>query len=79
MLRAPVEKIEVETIDSPNMVFCLRCGIKIRLVDYKDSPSEKLGAAYQRYSSLTGEEKLKGTIYAVKKIDDGNIVAEYTV
>jgi len=50
-------------------IFNFRCGIKIELQDYSVYTAEKIDEAFREFSSLTGEQKLKGTIYCFEDLD----------
>lgn len=74
-LRSIVEKIDLQTKQG-NIIFSLRCGISIYIADYAVRTEEKIGAAYNKYVSLTGEEKLSGMIYVVVEINGGKLNVE---
>lgn len=74
-LRAIVSKIFVSSTDTRNIQFHLRCGIIVRLVDYKSDTEQKMQAAYDVFASLTGEEKLSGTIRASVVAETGMAAA----
>lgn len=74
-LRSIVEKIDLQPRQG-NLVFTLRCGISVYVADYAVRTEEKIGAAYDKFLSLSGEEKLSGIIYVVVEIDGGRINAE---
>ena len=73
-----VSEIEVQKNVTSNMVFYLYCGLKVRIVDYPNLAEEKAAAAFKEYASLTGEQKLSGTIIASVRADGGAAVAERT-
>lgn len=77
-LRTVVSSISLQTTDTVNVEFNLRCGIVVRLVDYQVKTEEKMQAAYEVFSSLTGEEKLSGTIRANVLGDSGTVSAVRT-
>lgn len=74
-LRSAVERISVDRTDSGNMIFKLRCGLNIRIVDYKNLSREKIRAAYTAFGKLSGGDKMSGTIIA--NSSSGFAVAEY--
>ena len=75
-LRTVVERIEVQTTLTRNMVFYFRCGIKVRIVDYTNLSELKMQQAYAKFVTLSGEEKLSGTIRVGVRENDGVITAE---
>lgn len=79
-IRSTVEIIRLEnaetTFAKDKVTFILRCGIKIEVQDYNDGLTEKIDEAFREFSSLTGEQKLKGTIYCFRDIN-GNITRTY--
>lgn len=77
-LRPVVSEIEVQKNVTSNMVFYLYCGLKVRIVDYPNLAEGKASAAFKEYASLTGEQKLSGTIIASVRADGGAAVAERT-
>lgn len=77
-LRSIVEKIDLQAKQG-NMLFTLRCGISVYVADYAVRTEAKIEAAYNKFSSLTGEEKLVGTIFVVVEKDSGNINVERLV
>lgn len=74
-LRSIVEKIELQEKQG-NMIFTLRCGISVHIADYEISTADKIEAAYNKFLSLIGEEKLSGTIFVVTERDSGNLNVE---
>lgn len=77
-LRSVVKEIEIQSTLTANMIFYLRCGIKVRIVDYVNFSAEKMRAAYSEFASLPGELKLSGTIIASVRTDNGTAVAART-
>ena len=79
-IRSTVETVKIEnaetTFAKDKVTFLLRCGIKIEVQDYNDGFTEKIDEAFREFSSLTGEQKLKGTIYCFRDIS-GNITRTY--
>lgn len=79
-LRSSVERVKLEkaqtALAQDKVIFVLRCGIIIEIQDYARYTAEKIGEAYREFSSLTGEQKLKGTIYCFEDLN-GNIVRTY--
>lgn len=73
-LRSVVEKVETDSTLTENMEFYLKCGIKIRIVNYAEQAEGKMKAAYDKFMSLGGEDKTCGTIYAALR--DGVAAAE---
>lgn len=73
-LRSIVESIEVRS-RTKHLIFKFHCGISLRIADFETLTRSKMSAAHQKFLSLTGEEKLSGTI--VVTVDGyGNVVAE---
>lgn len=76
-LRATVESIEIQKTLTDNMVFHLRCGLSVRIVDYTNFAKSKMQTAYSEFTTLSGEQKLAGTIRATVSDKDGSVIAEY--
>lgn len=74
-LRSMVEKISVDRTDTDNMTFSLRCGLGVRIVDYKNLAEAKIRAAYSAFENLSGEQKTCGTVIAGSS--GGYAAAEY--
>ncbi len=65
-----VELVKAQTaLTDDKFIFNFRCGIKIELQDYSVYTAEKIDEAFREFSSLTGEQKLKGTIYCFEDLD----------
>ncbi len=66
-IRAAVERVELvksqSTIGADRLNFFLRCGLTVVVQDYANSGAEKIARAAKEFTSLTGEQKLSGTIY----------------
>lgn len=73
-LRSVVEKIELRP--RSNIIISLRCGISIYLADYTERTEDKLEAVYNKFMSLTGEEKLSGMIHVGIEIGSGKLNVE---
>ena len=76
-LRTIVKRIEIQTTETKNMVFYLRCGLRIWISDYANLSVEKIEAAYKQFISLSGEKKLSGSIHAGVSVNDGTVRALY--
>lgn len=74
-LRSVVEKIDLQA-NTGNILFKLRCGISVYLTDYATLPDIKIQTVYNKFISLSGEEKLSGTIMVNVRAADGVVVAE---
>ena len=77
-LRSTVEKIDLQSKQG-NMIFTLRCGISVYIADYEIRTEDKIEAVYNKFLSLTGEEKLSGSIYVVVERDSGKLNVERLV
>lgn len=77
-LRSIVEKIDLQSKQG-NIIFTLRCGISVYVADYAIRTADKIEAVYNKFLSLTGEEKLSGTIYVVVERDSGRLNVERLV
>lgn len=79
-VRSIVDTINIQSAETTfakdKLIFILRCGIKIEIQDYNDAAVEKIDEAYREFDKLTGEQKLKGTIYCLRD-KDGNITRTY--
>lgn len=79
-LRTVTEKVVLSEAASQlatdNIAFYLRCGTVIEIRDYNVLTAEKISAAYAKFTSLSGEKKLGGTIYA--RVSSGAVIADYT-
>ena len=65
-----VELVKAQTaLTDDKFIFNFRCGIKIELQDYSVYTAEKIDEALIEFSSLTGEQKIKGTIYCFEDLD----------
>ncbi len=73
-LRSIVRSIEVNT-RSNQLIFRFYCGIAVRISEYGTLTKDKIRAAHQKFMTLTGEEKMSGTIVVVAN-GTGEIVAE---
>lgn len=73
-LRSIVESIYLNT-EQENITFSMRCGVDIWIFDYPIFTESKIQAAYNEFISLTGEEKLSGSITV--NWYDGGAVAVY--
>lgn len=60
-LRSIVQRIQLWN-NGQDIVFTLHCGISVYIADYTVMADSKIQAAYSEFLSLTGEEKLHGTI-----------------
>lgn len=78
-LRTITEKITLtkasSQFQSEKISFHLRCGITVEIHDYNVLISEKIAAAYSKFTSLPGEYKLGGTIYSLSVA--GTVTATY--
>ena len=74
-LRSMVERISIDRTDADNMTFMLRCGLKIRVIDYENLTEAKISAAVAGFEKLSGEQKLRGVIRA--DVSGGSAVAIY--
>lgn len=74
-LRSIVKRIELQARQG-NMIFRLRCGIVVHVTDYVVVTEAKIHAVYNKFMSLSGEEKLSGTIVVNVRASDGAVVAE---
>lgn len=74
-LRSIVERIDLQA-KAGNMLFRLRCGIVVHVTDFATLPELKIQTVYNKFMSLTGEEKLSGTIVVNVRAADGVVVAE---
>ncbi len=79
-LRSSVEKIiktyAQTSFDDDKCVFILRCGLKIE-VKGNGLFEEKLSRAAEVFATLSGEQKLGGTIYCYTAIDGNSVRATY--
>lgn len=79
-IRAAVDKVTLvksqSTIAADRLNFFLRCGLTVVVQDYSVSGAEKIARAAKEFSSLTGEQKLSGTIYC-HITADGAVEATY--
>lgn len=83
LLRSTVESITLDENKSipdyvERLVFKLKSGIKIELVNFRSATQEKLDSAFLEYSSLTDREKLTGTIRSYQLVDSGEVRSLYT-
>lgn len=78
-LRSAVDRIVLDraqsSFEEDVFIFHLRCGLTVE-VQGKDSVAEKLSRAAREFSSLTGEQKLSGTIYCYVN-GEGDVRATY--
>lgn len=78
-LRATVKKVECSdsTIASKpyknRIVFSFHCGILLEIRDYNNRTEEKFAASYKKFSELSGEKKLKGTL--ICSLADGDVIS----
>lgn len=79
-LRSVAEKVVLSKAQSnlanDNITFYFRCGVKLLVFDYTVMTEEKIAAGYAKFASLSGEQKLGGTIYVVKD-DNGQVSSAY--
>lgn len=75
-LRSVVQKIQLRD-DGQNCIFTLHCGISVYIADYSVMAEYKIQAAYSEFLSLTGEEKLHGTVMVTVENYSGEISAHY--
>lgn len=73
-LRSIVESIEISS-QTNHIIFKFHCGISLRIADFGTLTKSKLRAGHEKFESLSGEEKLSGTI-AVTVKESGEVVAE---
>ena len=87
-LRSLVTKIRLDNNPdiegyTAKLFFELRCGLKIQIDDYAYRTEEKIGAAYNKFNTLSDRQKLSGTVRGYQiggKADgsDGVINADYS-
>lgn len=65
-----LEKAE-NALQVDKVIFRLHCGVSVELQEYAVSTVEKLAAAYAAFVSLSGEQKLEGTIYCYETAEMG--------
>lgn len=73
-LRSIVDSIQIN-MRTNHLIFKFRCGISLRISDFATLTKAKMRAAHEEFLSLTGEEKLSGTI-VVTVNGSGNVAAE---
>lgn len=84
-LRSTVLSVELDvdpdlgSVHIDRLIFNMRCGLKIVIVDYAVLTEEKIDAAYERYLTLSDREKLGGTLtsYPIEGAD-GVVGAYYS-
>lgn len=74
-LRSIVKEINLQKADR-YIDFVFRCGITVHVADYATLTETKLEKAYEKFMSLTGEEKLSGRIIVNVVNADGTVNAE---
>lgn len=84
-LRSSVASIELDSnpalggVYIDQLIFNMRCGLKIILVDYTEYTEYKIKAAYDKFTSLTDRDKLRGTLRSYSLEGDGAaITADYS-
>ena len=79
-LRSVVKSVNLQKSQSEystdKIIFLLRCGVSVEIQDYSSSLVLKMTAAASEYQKLSGEQKLKGKIYALTTAD-GEVRANY--
>lgn len=83
ILRSTVESIVVDENKAisdyaERLVFNLKSGIKIELVNFRDLTEEKMKSAVEEYSSLTDRQKLGGTIRSYQILESGEVRSLYS-
>lgn len=76
-LRSIVDSIDLRARYG-NVIITLRCGLDIYVTDYAILTGPKIQAAYNKFISLTGEQKLAGSIVVNVRLSDGVAFAEYS-
>lgn len=79
-LRSVVESVELLKADTKfgndKLVFLLRCGLTLEIHDFTVRTEEKMSKAHKEFALLSGEQKLRGTIYSLVNVN-GEVTATY--
>lgn len=84
-LRSIVKSIDLDSRPgiegySDKLIFNMRCGLTVQIVDYKNDCDEKIAAAFKYFCSLSDRQKLSGTVRADRMNgENGIIYADYFV
>ncbi len=66
-LRSVVEDINLKKaqsrLETDKIIFRMRCGVNIEIHDYGYLSAEKIEAGFNKFTNLSGEQKLGGRIY----------------
>ncbi len=80
-IRSTVESITIEertsSLQGYNVIFKLRCGLSVEIYDYVDALETKMGVAYEKFTSLSAEQKLHGYIYCKYSTTSDKYIASY--